>query len=432
MHSFGSWKLSRTSLFRQEVTAARRGEWLGSILVAAPLSRWVWTVFAMSFAVSLVLFLVLGQYTRREMVTGQLVPSSGLLNLSATYAGLITHIWVHDGQSVKQGDPLIEISSEQDSAALGDTHALVGEQLSAQRARLQIDLQTQDALAVHQAEALRDKATSLRSQLIEITGQLALQKQDADGAQQMLERWRPAHAQGVISDYQLNQQRTAALQAQAQYKNLLRQQLDTRQQWSATQQQLAQLPLNAATKRNDIERQLAGIAQSVAQNEAQRAVVIRAPRDGMVSTVLFKEGQMVAAGQSTLSLLPAGSTLQLQLLVPSRAVGFIEPGNRVVLRYAAFPYQKFGQQYGSVADISRSALTTSDVQAIVGQQPQEPLYRVQVVLDSQHVLVYGKPEAVKPGMVVDADILMEKRTLLEWVFEPLYGIAHHFGGGAHG
>lgn len=215
---------------------------------------------------------------------------------------------------------------------------------------------------------------------------------------------------------------------------MVRQQLDTRQQCDAAQQQLAQLPLNTATQRNDTERQLATITQSIAQNEQQRAVVLRAPRAGVVSTVLLKEGQMVGAGQPLLSLLPAGSVLQAQLLVPSRAIGFVAPGSRVVLRYQAFPYQKFGQQYGHVTDISRSALSPADIVALVGQQPQQPdpLYRVQVALDSQKILAYGKEEPMKPGMALEADILMDRRRLIEWVFEPLYGMAHHLTGTAHG
>jgi membrane fusion protein len=424
--------VSARSIFRSEALAAKRGEWLGSILVASPFSRWLWVTLAMSFATALVLFLVIGRYTRRETVAGQLVPSAGVLNLAAANAGMITHVWVHDGQAVKQGDLLIEISSEQDSATLGDTHALVGQQLNAQRARLQTDLSTQQQLTTDQIDALRDKASLLREQVNQIADQLVIQKKVADSAEQLLERIRPLGERGYVSAFQIQQQQSTALDAQTQYKTLLRQQLDARQQWDATQQQLAQLPLDATTKRNDTERELAEIGQSVAQNEAQRAVVIRAPRDGVVSAVLLKEGQMVAAGQSTLSLLPAGSILLAQLLVPSRAVGFIEPGDRVVLRYAAFPYQKFGQQYGQVADISRSALTMPEVQALVGQQPNEPLYRVLVALTSQQVIAYGKPEAVRPGMAVEADILMEKRSLLEWVFEPLYGVAHHMWGDAHG
>nr|WP_253260799.1 HlyD family efflux transporter periplasmic adaptor subunit [Rhodanobacter glycinis] len=421
--------MSGKSLFRQEVVDARRGEWLGSIIVAAPLSRWLLTVLAMALAAAILLFLVLGHYTRRETVTGQLVPSAGLLNLAAPSAGTIARVHVHDGQAVKAGDVLLELASDQDSAALGDTHVLVGQQLDAQRADLRADLRNQQQLSQQQADALRSKAVLLRAQLSQITGQLAIEQQQVTSNQQLLARIQPLGAKGYVSALQIQQQRAATLNDQSQYKTLQRQQLDTRQQLEAAQQQLAQLPLNTATQRNNTQRQLASVAQSIVQNEQQRAVVLRAPSDGVVSAVLLKMGQMVSAGQPLLSILPTGSTLQAQLLVPSRAIGFVEPGSRVVLRYQAFPYQKFGQQYGKVSTISRSALTPAEVQSLVGQQTQEPLYRVQVTLDRQDVLAYGKPEPVMPGMALSADILMDRRSLLEWVFEPLYGMAHHLLGG---
>jgi membrane fusion protein len=422
-------------LFRQEVIDAKRSEWLGSIIVAAPLSRWLLSMLALTLAAAILLFLFFGHYTRRETVMGQLVPSAGLLNIAAPSAGTIASLRVRDGQTVKAGDVLLQLSSEQDSAALGDTHALVAQQMDLQRSRLQADLLNQRQLSAEQAHALQAKAVLLHSQLTQIAGQLAIQQQQVTGNQQLLARIKPLAAKGFVSAVQIQQQEAAVLDAQAQYKVLVRQQLDTRQQLDATQQQLAQLPLDDASKRNDTERQLASLTQSMAQNEMQRAVVLRTPRDGVVSTVLLKEGQMVAAGQPLLSILPFGSNLQAQLLVPSRAIGFIEPGSRVVLRYQAFPYQKFGQQYGEVTDISRSALSPPDIAALMGQQSQqqEPLYRIQVKLDHQQVLAYGKQEPIKPGMALEADILMEKRRLIEWVFEPLYGMVHHLAGEtAHG
>jgi membrane fusion protein len=412
-------------LFRQEVIDARRGEWLGSIIVAAPLSRWLLATLALTLATVILLFLLLGHYTRRETVAGQLVPSAGLLNVVAPDAGTITRLNVRDGQRVRKDEVLLRLSSEQDSAALGDTHALVGRQLEIQRARLQADLVNQQQLGEQQGDALRSRMALLQGQLTQIAGQLAIQQQQVTSNRQMLAKIKPLAARGFVSAVQIQQQEAAVLNAQAQYKTLLRQQLDARQQYDEAQQQLARLPLDEAGKRNDTERQLAALAQSTAQNEMQRAVVLRAPRDGVVSTVLLKEGQMVAAGQPLLSILPAGSSLQAQLLVPSRAIGFIEPGSRVVLRYQAFPYQKFGQQYGRVSDISRSALGVAEVNALIGQQAREPLYRIEVKLDSQQVMAYGRPEPVKPGMALEADVLMERRRLIEWVFEPLYGMAHH-------
>lgn len=419
------------NLFRQEAVEARRGDWLGSILVAAPLSRWLLAALALALAATLLLFLIFGQYTRRESVTGQLVPNAGLLSVTATNAGTVAQVQVHDGQMVHRGDPLIEISSEQDSAALGDTHALVSRQLDDQRDRLQADLQTQQQVSAQQADALRDKVALLRSQATQVDAQLEIQQHQVASAQNLLERIKPLESKGYVSAFQVQQQESTMLDAQAQYKTLMRQQLDLRQQADTAAQQLAQLPLDSSTQRNDTERKLADVRQSQAQNEMQRAVVLRAPCDGVVSSLLLKPGQMVAAGQSLLSLLPSGSTLQAQLLVPSRAVGFIEPGSRVVLRYQAFPYQKFGQHYGHVAEVSRSALTSAEVAALTGtsaQPTEEPLYRVQVTLDSQTVQAYGKPEGLRPGMALDADVLMERRRLVEWAFEPLYGLVHHMGG----
>ena len=81
--------MSGKSLFRQEVVDARHGEWLGSIIVAAPLSRWLLAALAVALAAAILLFLVFGHYTRCETVTGQLMPSAGLLNLAAPSAGTI-------------------------------------------------------------------------------------------------------------------------------------------------------------------------------------------------------------------------------------------------------------------------------------------------------------------------------------------------------
>lgn len=422
--------MTNPALFRQQVVQAQRGNAMGTILVAAPLSRWLLVALATSLSASLIALLVFGHYTRRETVQGQLVPNMGLLTLTAPNAGTIAQVRVRDGQPVNRGDVLIELSTDQDSAALGQTHAAVSAALDTQRQRLQADLVNQSVLSRQQDVALRAKLTLLRSQLTQIAGQLTLQQRQVVSNQTLLDRIQPLESKGYVSVFQIQQQQAALLDAQAQYKTLMRQRLDTLQQVDAAEQQLAQLPLEDASKHNDIERQLASITQSLAQSEMERAVVLRAPSDGIVSTILLKPGQMASAGQSLAAILPAGVVLQAQLLVPSRAVGFIEPGNRVVLRYQAYPYQKFGQHFGHVIDVSRSALSPSEVSAITGQQAKEPLYRVMVGLDSQQIMAYGKPEAVKPGMVLDADILMERRTLLEWVFEPLYGLGHHLLGGA--
>ena len=53
----------------------------------------------------------------------------------------------------------------------------------------------------------------------------------------------------------------------------------------------------------------------------------------------------------------------------------------------------------------------------------EPLYRITVTLDRQSVIAYGQPQALAPGMQLEADVLLDRRRLVEWLFEPVLGIA---------
>jgi membrane fusion protein len=126
-----------------------------------------------------------------------------------------------------------------------------------------------------------------------------------------------------------------------------------------------------------------------------------------------------------MSLVPAGSKLEAHLFSPSRSIGFLKPGQRVLLRYEAYPYQKFGNYEGVLTSISRSSMSPSELPAQVAGLTRltgtstEPVYRLNVGLKSQTVNVYGKPVALQPGMLLAADVMIEKRRLGEWILDPV-------------
>ena len=116
-------------------------------------------------------------------------------------------------------------------------------------------------------------------------------------------------------------------------------------------------------------------------------------------------------------MLPKGSGLHVELLVPTRAIGFLAKGQEVVLRYDAFPYERFGQYRGTISDIGRNVWTPGE--RIGTLTAKEPVYRVDVNLERQAVAALGQEFPLRPGMLVNADLLLERRTLLEWIFEPV-------------
>ncbi|MCO5735452.1 MULTISPECIES: HlyD family efflux transporter periplasmic adaptor subunit [Stenotrophomonas maltophilia group] len=412
-------------LFRREASPEDQHSGLGEILLPGPPSRWLWLCLILLLTTAMGLFLVLGQYTRREMVTGQLVPASGLISIAALSAGTVTRLHVEDGQSIQAGEVLMEISSEQDTVRLGATRASIDEKLTEKEGRYRADLMSQDSVVRHQREALVARESLIQRQMDQVGEQIALQGEEVEGSQALLARIEPLEEGGYVSAFEIQRQQAVVRAARSRKAELQRQGLELHQQLAATKESLAKLPLEDATRRNEIVRELADVAQSQAQNDLQRGTLLRAGQSGVVAALFVKAGQMVSAGQPMVTILPGDAKLQAQLLIPSRAIGFIAPGNRVILRYEAFPYQKFGQQYGRVSIVSRSALTPAEQSALTGRLPpadQGPLYRVDVELDRQYVPAYGARESIRPGMTLQADVLIERRRLIEWLFEPLFGI----------
>ena len=288
-----------------------------------------------------------------------------------------------------------------------------------------------------QVQLLDAQATGLVEQLAATRGELAqLQKQVSTAQLQKkiaagtLSQFRHLRASNYVSQLQVHQQESAYLDAAGNVQSLLRQESTTRRNIAQLEQQRQELPGQRLSIEANFQRDLATLEQEQVETEARGALAIRAPVSGIVATQLVKLGQAVQAGQPLLVLLPGSGALEAQLLVPSRAIGFITPGDKVLLRYQAYPYQKFGHQEGFVQRISRSALSINELQALTGGPAQsEPLYRVTVRLTRQTIMAYGKAEPLKPGMVLEADVLGESRRLVEWAFEPLYSLRGKIGGG---
>ena len=417
-------------LFRDEALEARQQHGLGDIRLVTPLTARILVLGAIGLAVALSSFAALGEYTRRVRVNGALAPVLGLQTMTAPAPGRVQRLDVREGQEVHAGQVLAVVSTERQSLA-GDTAGTVMAQLRAQQVRLGVDLDDLNRLEIQQGAGLEHRATLLRAQLSAMSAQRDLARQQAANSAALLARIAPLGAKGYISAFEVARQQAAKLETEAQVRALDRQLIELRQQLAATEDQRAQLPLTLASQRSALERQRAGIGQSMAQVEADRAAVLRAPQSGRVSAVLVAAGQAVAGGQALLAIVPRGSALEAQLLIPSHAAGFVRPGQRVAIRYAAYAYQKFGLQAGTVQQVTQNALTQAEVGALLGgQAPPEALYRVRVRLDHQHVIAYGRQQTLKSGMALEADLMLERRRLLEWVFEPLYGFAQGLPGDA--
>ena len=122
-----------------------------------------------------------------------------------------------------------------------------------------------------------------------------------------------------------------------------------------------------------------------------------------------------------MTLVPDNAHLQIELYATSQKAGFIQPGQRVALRFDAFPYQKFGVQYGSIRDISRTPMDLLSVSPITWKE-NEGHYRIIVEPEKTFIQAYGKKEPLRPGMTLEGDVSLDNRHLWEWFTEPLWSL----------
>jgi membrane fusion protein len=204
---------------------------------------------------------------------------------------------------------------------------------------------------------------------------------------------------------------------------LERQQIELRREQVTLQGELNDLPLKTQAELATIDRNMATTEQELAEAEARREIVVPAPQDGTVTAILIEQGGHANVSAPLLSIVPAGASLEAHLYSPSRAVGFLRPGQHVLLRYQAYPYQKFGHYEGVLASVSRSAVNPGELPPqLAGVTTAEvagaePVYLITVRLARQTVTAYGRQVDLQPGMQLEADIALETRRLYEWVLD---------------
>jgi membrane fusion protein len=227
-------------------------------------------------------------------------------------------------------------------------------------------------------------------------------------------------ARGIVSELEYKKRQVAALE-QKQKLDSLNQQLAARQnQLTETRSSLEQLPTVTAGKIQSLRSELATAEQRIAEITGRRAYEIRAPAAGRVTTLQATVGQSVDTTHPELEILPDDSVMQAELFVPTRAIGFVRPGQEVRILYDAFPYQQFGTYRGRVIEISQTILTRTDTFGPI--ELKEPAYRVKVALDRPDIDAYGKRIPLQADMLLRADIILEKRTLMRWFLDPLLSV----------
>lgn len=411
-------------VFRSEALEYHSDTEYGDVVIPASLSMTACAVATLFIFICVVLFVYYGSYTRKAHLTGIVMPSSGLVKITPQYAGYITQLTVSEGQHVIAGEPLYHINGEHFNEQGAGTLAAMNLSLRTQYAMLSSQEKLELRDNQQQQAAIKQRIASLQLQVKSAEQRLQMAERQVGLTTSVMGSYKKLAGTHYVSDIEYQQKQIEVSTAQQNVEDQRQGLLQLRTAIEAAKDDLNHLIILGGSRKAELDRQLQEIRQQQEELAGQENITLTAPVSGTVAAVLVRQGQSVRALEPVMTVVPDNASLQIELYAASQNAGFIRPGQRVALRFAAFPYQKFGVQYGTIREISRTTLTPSDLLSVspVTWKENEGRYRVIVRPENPFILAYGKKEPLRPGMTLEGDVNLDTRPLWEWLTEPLWSL----------
>lgn len=412
-------------MFRKEVYMAQRRQLFGPVIVTQPIS--MYSSCALVFTVFLIILIFLSQanYSRKETVKGYLLPERGVVKVFSDRVGVIESLYVKEGDLIKQGEALLKVKNSQSLSTGIELSVALSKELSHQIKSLEkeylvtTDLNEKELIRINNQK----KQLSMSLSTIRKAKRTSLDKITLKRSQ--LSKNKKLFKNGYItsSSFELIQEDYfEILEAHALQEM---EEIGIQSKILQLKSELVSLPEKLILNQTAINRKISSLKAQVMELNNQYEFIKKAPEAGIITSIQPTLGTRVDANTPLLSIIPLNSPLEIELLLPTRSAGFIQINDRVNIRFDAFPYQKFGFVVGNISNVDKVLILPTD--KILPIKINEAMYRVRATLSQQSVHAYNKKFPLKVGMIADADIILEKRSLLEWLLDPIYAIKGKLG-----
>jgi HlyD family secretion protein len=424
-----------------------------------------WTLRAIGVLMAaLIIWSLVARLDIVAVAEGRLVPESYVKIVQPADAGIVREILVREGETVSAGQPLLRLDPTENAA---DSTAVVRE-LAAQQLQLRrIDAELAgrpmtsrpgddaglygEAQAQHRAH--RQSFLDALAQEQQAGERATKELVAARATERKLERTLPSYEHTATAYEKLaSQQLVGAIQAEEQRRLATEQTQDLAAQQAmvaSLEAAVGQSGRRAAQLRSSYESDLHALrvdtVQKVTQLEQQRAKLayrqqnleLRAPQAGTVKELATTTvGAVVQPGTVLLSLVPAGEALRAEVAVQNQDIGFVRTGQRVRLKLATYPFQKYGMLEGIVetvmADSSAEFQRSSNTPG--GDESSRPpggsnssAYRALIRLASQELRGNTRALPLAAGMQLTAEVIEDQRTVMEYLLSPVQRMASEAG-----
>jgi membrane fusion protein len=405
------------ALFRANAVEASAGTQIGEPLTTYWRGVALSTLFAFALIVVLAVFAATTEYAPVNRVPSYVDPRGGLVRLSAPISGHVRELAVEQGALVRRGALLAMLDSDPLREEGGSEHGALRRRLEEERATIEREIGAARQEADANQALIDRKLHGLLAERDALSAQIRASDELLTSLRAQSEQIATVAAQGFASKLQAAQKKDEVTSQQSRVAEL--------------RSSLARVDLEIATAQAEpqvVAAKLQGLVESqrrssgeldrlIVQSDSEAEQAIRAPADGVVSTALIANGQSVAAGQPLFTIAPADAPLIVRLLVPARAAASVRAGLDVKVAFRAYPQEKFGQFNARIETVSDMPSLPSEIEQMYALA--EPVFVAAASLPRELRAPDGRLLKIKAGMLAEALVPIERRTVLEWLLEPL-------------
>lgn len=416
-------------MFREEAINRQKQKWRGRALLLPGIPFWVVVTLCLFFIISFLTFVIVGNYTRRVNVTGEITTYPRAANVYSGVQGVVIKQFVIEGQLVNAGDPIyqIDVSKSTRSGVVSDNQRKdIGDQIE----RIS-NIITRLKSNKENTLAMLEKQKSLYKKALQRSNDIIGRAQEGIRImKENMENYRQYQFKGLITKDQLTNQVALYYQQQNNLLGLSGQNEQNALQITSIESQIHTQAAEFDNQIYQMELQRYELKKELLSTDAGGEILVRALAGGRVDSLSVTVGQMVNVGDSLLQVLPRQiDHYSLVIWVPNDAIPYIAPGDKVNVRYEAFPSGKFGQFSGTISLISKAPASTQEMLTYQGAPKNGltasvPYYKVTVKPEKQSIAYGGKSLSLENGMKAESTLFLEKRKIYQWMLSPFYDMKY--------
>ncbi len=407
----------------------------------------------------LLLWAMIGRLDIVAVAEGKLVPQSYVKIVQPSEAGIVKEILVKEGEFVAAGQVLMRMDAMMAEAD--------GKSLNAEIARKRLALRRIDAelsggplgneagdspnLVAEIGAQLRANRAALNAAIAEESSRLAKAKQDLSAANQVrtkLDEVLPHYQEqekafdkmardGFVGPLMVSDKRRERIEKEQELKTQGHIVESARAGMNQSEKKLLQIESDYRrqlfAERNEVSSALDRLTQEIAkQSHRNELLELRAPQDAVVKDLAtHTAGTVVQPGTVVLTLVPREENLRAEVWISNDDVGFVRPGQPVKLKFAAFPFQKYGMVDGIVEHVSADATEAANGNGISGQEfggrQSATGYKALIALKRMSLELDAQRFQLGAGMQANAEVLLGTRTVAEYLVSPVQKAWHEAG-----